>query len=61
MTNKLDFVKSVRFWKIVISVVVETIAKFYPEFKPIADAIMAICLGSVALSTLDKTTDKMTQ
>lgn len=54
MTSKLDFLKSVRFYKLVATAIISILVSNGVLDKSIGDAFTLILLGSVSLATLDK-------
>ena len=55
-----DFLTSTRFWKLGIVALVQLIAQYSPDFKPVSDAILVWLGGSVLIRTVDREVDRIT-
>lgn len=57
--NKFEFLKSVRFWKIVIAWIAEALGFYGVIPQEIAHTIAGICGVSVLIRTIDKTSETL--
>lgn len=55
MVSKIkEILSSVRFWQVVVAVVLHAVGKEYADFQPVADAIASVLGVSVIIGSADK-------
>lgn len=61
MNKKFDFLKSVRFWKLVLFGLVQALVGYGVIDSVLGNTIATVLLGDVAVNTIDRFSKKNTQ